>query len=180
MTARMLQRPIYGGPFGHGQYALATLPTIANGLHAVRFMVIEPRRGTVLSVADDKLAAMASARRLLVGLPTAGAANDASWVQIRFWPDLPAGRALRPRPISRRRREVFSRSEGRCAYCRTRLELEGAWHVDHAFPRALGGGDEPLNLVAACAPCNLAKRDRTALEFVRDRHEAESSERIKT
>jgi HNH endonuclease len=163
---RMLQRPLYGGPFGHGQYALATLPTITNGLHAVRFMVIEPRRGTVLSVADDKLAAMASARRLLVGLPDARAANDANWEQARFWPDLPAGRALRPRMVSRRRQEVFGRSGGRCHYCHALLTLDGRWHVEHMVPRALDGGDDAGNLVAACAPCNLAKSDRTALEFV--------------
>ena len=166
MTSRMLQRPIYGGPFGHGLYTLATLPTIANGLHAVRFMVIEPRRGTVLAVADEKLAAIAAARRLLVGLPTAGAANDPLWVQTAFWPDLPATRPARPRPPSRRRREVFARSEGRCHYCRMCLALDGCWHVEHQLPRALGGDDSPSNLVAACAPCNLAKRDRTALEFV--------------
>lgn len=41
-TARMLQRPIYGGVFGDGRYSLATVRTIANGLHAVRFMVMEP------------------------------------------------------------------------------------------------------------------------------------------
>ena len=166
MRTRMLQRPIYGGPFGHGQYALATLPTIMNGLHAVRFMVIEPRRGIVLSVADDKLAAMAAARRLLVGLPAATAANDARWEQGAFWPDLPVARSARPLAISRRRREVFARSDGRCHYCRGALVLDGRWHVEHMVPRALGGDDVASNLVAACAPCNLAKSDRTALEFV--------------
>ncbi len=165
-TVRMLQRPIYGGVFGQGVYVLATLPTIANGLHAVRFMVIEPRRGTVLSIADDKLAAMAGARRLLVDLPADGAANDAQWEQAGFWPDLPGGRAARPRPIARRRLEVFSRSEGRCHYCRAALTLDGRWHVEHMVPRALGGDDVSGNLVAACAPCNLTKRDRTALEYV--------------
>ncbi len=165
-TPRMLQRPIFGGPFGHGLYALATLPTISNGLHAVRFMVIDPRRGTVLSIADDKLAAMAGARRLLVGLPAAGAANDSKWEQAAFWPDLPGGRAARPRPISRRRLEVFSHSDGRCHYCHAALTLDGRWHVEHQVPHALGGSDVPSNLVASCAPCNLRKGDRTALEYV--------------
>ncbi len=154
---RMLQRPIYGGPFGHGQYALATLPTIANGLHAVRFMVIEPRRGTVLSVAEDKLTAIAGARRLLVGLPSTSAANDANWVQTGFWPDLPAGRAPRLRLISRRRQEIFARSECRCHYCHAPLVVDGPWHVEHMVPRALGGDDDASNLVAACASCNLQK-----------------------
>ena len=166
MTARILQRPIFGGAFGQGVYALATLPTIANGLHAVRFMVIDPRRGTVLSVADDKLAAMAGARRLLVGLPASGAANDARWQQRALWPELHVDRPPKVRVIARRRREVFARSEGRCHYCCAVLTLDGRWHVEHQVPRALGGGDQAHNLVAACAPCNLAKRDRTALEFV--------------
>ena len=163
---RMLQRPIYGGPFGHGLYSLATLPTVANGLHAVRFMVIEPRRGTVLAVADDKLQAIASARRLLVRLPAAAPANDAVWEQHALWPELPVDRPPTVRSISRRRREVFTRSDGRCHYCRAVLTLDGRWHVEHQVPRALGGDDVATNLVAACAPCNLAKRDRTALEFV--------------
>ena len=34
------------------------------------------------------------------------------------------------------------------------------------LPRALAGGDDIGNLVAACVRCNLAKHDRTALEFV--------------
>ena len=163
---RMLQRPIYGGVFGHGLYALATLPTIANGLHAVRFMVIESRRGSVLSVADDKLQALAQARRLLVGLPVAAAANDPAWTQPALWPELPVDRPPVTRRVSRRRREIFDRSEGRCHYCRAALTLDGRWHVEHMVPRALGGEDGACNLVAACAPCNLTKQDRTALEFV--------------
>lgn len=163
---RLLQRPIYGGVFGHGLYALATLPTIANGLHAVRFMVIEPRRGTVLSVADDKTQAMASARRILGTLPPPPAANDPTWEQSGLWPELPVDRPPKMRPISRRRREVFDRSQGSCHYCGAKLTITGKWEIEHQQPRALGGGDDALNLVASCAPCNLAKRDRTALEFV--------------
>ena len=161
---RMLQRPIYGGVFGRGLYALATLPTIANGLHAVRFMVIDPRVGTVLSVSDAKLEAIAMARRLLY--LTTSAANDAKWQQTALWPELPIEPVAKVRPISRRRRQVFERSGGRCHYCRFALTLDGRWHVEHMVPRALGGDDAAGNLVAACAPCNLAKRDRTALEFV--------------
>ena len=165
MNQRMLQRPIYGGVFGHGLYALATLPTIANGPHAVRFMVIEPRRGTVLSVADDKLQAISSARRHLTDLPAA-AANDAKWEQTGLWTDLPIDRPPRLQPVSRRRREVFARSLGRCHYCSAALTLDGRWQVEHMVPKALGGEDDASNLVASCAPCNLSKRDRTALEFV--------------
>ncbi|HEX7637946.1 MAG TPA: HNH endonuclease [Burkholderiaceae bacterium] len=165
-AARMLSRPIFGGPFGHGVYALATLPTISNGLHAVRWLVVEPRRGNVLAVADEKREALATARRLLLALPTPVSANDATWQQASLWPELPLARPPKVRSISRRRREVFERSQGRCAYCRAELAIHGPWHVEHQVPRALDGTEEPGNLVAACAPCNLAKSDRTALEFV--------------
>jgi hypothetical protein len=161
----MLQRPLLGGPFGAGRYSLATVPIVSHGLHAVRFMVIEPRAGAVLSSGLDKREAIESARRLLRG----PAANDQRWEQQALWPDLPLPAAVpKVRSISRRRREVFERSEGRCVYCRAVLTLDGRWHIEHQQARALGGGDDPLNLVAACAPCNLRKRDRTALEFLAD------------
>lgn len=162
---RMRQRPLLGGPFGTGRYSLATLPVVSHGLHAVRFMVIEPRAGAVLSSGLDKREAIESARRLLRG----PAANEPQWVQRALWPDLPLPADLpKVRSISRRRREVFDRSEGRCHYCRTTLTLDGRWHVEHMVPLALNGRDGVPNLVAACAPCNLRKRDRTALEFIAD------------
>jgi len=163
MKISMLQRPLSGGVFGQGQYALATLPTITEGLHAVRFMIVDPRSGAVLSVSEDKGEAIASARRALD--PTA--ANDPTWTQDALWPELVGPPAPpKPRKVSRRRREVYEKSEGRCHYCRTALTLDGKWHIEHMVPRALGGEDDSGNLVAACARCNLAKRDRTALEYV--------------
>ena len=51
--------------------------------------------------------------------------------------------------------------------------------VDHVIPQALGGGDDPRNLVTACQPCNAGKAatspddplvadvDATALLFAR-------------
>jgi hypothetical protein len=167
-TARLLQRPIYGGVFGEGRYALASMPTVARGLYAVRYMVVEPQDGLVLSVADGKVEALAMARERLQ------AANDhripdapAPQVQGELWPAAPLPEPRRASPyISRRRRTVFEASHGKCHYCGEAIELTGKWHVEHQFPRALGGGDGALNLVASCVRCNLAKGDRTALEFV--------------
>jgi hypothetical protein len=161
----MRRKPLLGGVFGRGEFELATQPAIVNGLHAVRFMVIEPRAGRVLAIADSKAEALAGARRVL----RACAANDEPhWVQPRLWSDaeLSVVSEPPPRPVSRRRREVFYRCGGRCHYCLRPLELASDWHVEHQMPQALGGTDEPANLVAACAPCNLAKSDRTAIEFV--------------
>lgn len=166
-SPNLLHRRIYGGPFGtDGRFALATQPCIQNGLHAVRFMVIDDGGG-VLSTAYDKLQALAAARRVL-WLAGPSAANDERWEQSGLWAvdELPVSRLDVAKPVSRRRREVFERSEGRCHYCRATLALDGKWHVEHMLPQALGGGDSPINLVAACPACNLAKSDRTALEFL--------------
>lgn len=170
----MRHRPIYGGLFGRGRYALATLPTVNRGLHSLQYLVIEPGPGVVLSVADDKVAALSSARRLLEAtqdlLKAEAIAAAASGAQQSLWPlealEQPPLRDVAVLPVGRRRREIFDKSNGRCHYCSTPLTLDGKWHIEHAFPRALGGLDEVSNLFAACVPCNLAKRDRTALEFV--------------
>lgn len=166
-SARMLFKPILGGAFGRGRYAMCSMPAVSRGLHSVRFLVMQPESGTVLSVAEDKVEALAGARRIL---HAADAANDApERAQLELWPDEPVQGCESPvhlRSVSKRRREVFDRSQGRCHYCGSVLTLDGSWHVEHQLPRALGGGDDGLNLVAACVPCNLEKSDSTAIEFV--------------
>jgi HNH endonuclease len=167
-------RPIFGGLFGHdGRYVMATMPCIERGLHAVRHMVLEPRTGGVLSVSTNKNQALSDARRLLrtaTTLATHQAANAPTMEQTGLWAeeDLPAVReaGTKPKQVPRRRREVFEKSGGRCFYCGTALTLDGKWHIEHQMPRALMGPDDLVNLVAACVPCNLAKGDRTAFEFI--------------
>lgn len=53
---------------------------------------------------------------------------------------------------------VLKRDNYLCAYCPNK-----ATTIDHVVPRALGGPSTWLNCVAACVPCNRAKRD-TPLE----------------
>lgn len=175
MSGALLHRPILGGVFGSGTYALATVTGVERGLHRTQFLVINPRTGAVVSAASGKTEALEAARRVIRATDTlsrfgARAANDEPEpTQIDMFPEaLPPAAAPKapPRKPSRRRREVFARSEGRCHYCKTALTLEGKWHVEHAIPRALDGTDDPMNLVAACEKCNLTKSDRTALQFV--------------
>ena len=54
------------------------------------------------------------------------------------------------------RRAVFARDNHRCQYCG-----EHADSIDHVLPRSRGGLHVWENVVAACRPCNLRKRDRT-------------------
>lgn len=50
----------------------------------------------------------------------------------------------------------------RCVYCHqpgdsTTGPDKRYWHIDHIYPRALGGDNKPDNLVLSCATCNLQK-----------------------
>ena len=69
-------------------------------------MVIDPRAGTVLSVADEKLEAIGMARRLL-HLATL-AANDARWQQAAFWPELPIELVPKVAAVSSRARIAWT------------------------------------------------------------------------
>jgi 5-methylcytosine-specific restriction endonuclease McrA len=53
------------------------------------------------------------------------------------------------------RRSVFARDGHRCQYCGHPAES-----IDHVVPRSRGGGHTWDNVVAACRPCNVRKRDR--------------------
>lgn len=166
-------KPLSGGLFGEGRFVMATMPCIERGLHAVRHMVLEPKTGAVLSASTNKNQALSDARRLLrtaTSLATHTAANQPLLEQSALWSEeeLPASTSpgAITKPIPRRRRQVFDRSSGKCFYCGDALTLDGKWHIEHQMPRALLGPDELPNLVASCIPCNLAKRDRTALEFI--------------
>lgn len=72
-------------------------------------------------------------------------------------------------PVSKRMRyEVLRRDGYACRYCGTR-GAEAALVVDHVTPRALGGKDEPSNLVTACEPCNTGKSSTVpGLDLVND------------
>ncbi|WP_052590840.1 HNH endonuclease [Luteipulveratus mongoliensis] len=54
----------------------------------------------------------------------------------------------------RTRFEVLRRDNYTCRYCRS---SEGALTIDHVTPVALGGTDDPDNLVACCKDCNAGK-----------------------
>jgi hypothetical protein len=66
----------------------------------------------------------------------------------------------------RKRRQVFDKCFGACAYCGTSLEFENSnWCPEHRMPRSRGGGNDLRNLVAACLLCNKRKRNRTPDEW---------------
>lgn len=59
--------------------------------------------------------------------------------------------------ISRRLRfEILRRDAHTCRYCGAQAP-DVKLTVDHVIPTTLGGGDDPSNLVTACADCNAGK-----------------------
>ena len=58
-----------------------------------------------------------------------------------------------------------------CTYCGVELTRRTVTR-EHVVPRCRGGGAGD-NLVPACGPCNRAKADRTLLQFLLQRREAE-------
>src|SRR5688572_15736636 len=56
-------------------------------------------------------------------------------------------------PLSReKRRAVWKRDLGLCAYCGTHVPFKRA-HIDHRNPRVNGGSNRMRNLATACASC---------------------------
>lgn len=59
--------------------------------------------------------------------------------------------------VSRRLRfEILRRDGHTCRYCGAQAP-DVVLTVDHVVAVALGGGDDPTNLVTACQPCNAGK-----------------------
>lgn len=61
----------------------------------------------------------------------------------------------------RLRYEVMRRDNHACRYCGAKAP-EAKLTIDHVIPQALGGPDEPANLVAACEDCNSGKTSTPA------------------
>jgi 5-methylcytosine-specific restriction endonuclease McrA len=59
------------------------------------------------------------------------------------------------RRVALSRRAVMARDGHRCQYCGAHADS-----IDHVVPRSRGGLHEWDNVVAACRPCNVRKRDR--------------------
>ena len=68
------------------------------------------------------------------------------------------------------RKAKFAEAGGKCVYCGVEVTYYSKRHntmeLDHKIPVSKGGSDDPDNLACSCRPCNRAKHDMTAEEFV--------------
>lgn len=176
-----LDKPLIGGAWGDG-FVMTSLVSTTTGLHQVLYFVRDASSGAVIGNGSDKQGALQQAREVMDKFGRAAVAQYVSGVQTRRDAEeaemrrrdeearkeiegIHRQRYSAVQSIPRRRRKIFEESDGQCHYCGTALTLDGKWHIEHKMPRALGGGNEPTNLVASCVSCNMKKRDTTDQEF---------------
>lgn len=111
-------------------------------------LCVVPSRRAVVLVLDHKADMLHDtgvalhSERLTVAVP--------SVIRLRQFVKVPFRRRA---PLNRR--GVFARDGHRCQYCGAAAES-----IDHVHPRSKGGEHTWENVVAACRPCNVRKRDR--------------------
>jgi len=52
---------------------------------------------------------------------------------------------------------IFERDNFKCVYCGASAHNGALLHVDHIYPKSLGGKSDVFNLVSSCSKCNLVK-----------------------
>lgn len=57
----------------------------------------------------------------------------------------------------------YAVQKGRCYWCKRVVGND--YHVDHVIPLSKGGSNGRENIVVACPPCNLSKKDKMPAEF---------------
>lgn len=173
-------RPILGGAFGYGRFDLCSLVTVSAGLDEVTYIVMERGARIPLGFGRSKGAALQLARECLIATDRAWfdhccerirAEREAAEQELQRLiheeaRDTSRKRSPKVSSIPRRRKALYEKFGGKCFYCCCDLEMTGRWHIEHKLPKALGGTNDPENLVLACAPCNLKKRDKTDTEFM--------------
>lgn len=66
---------------------------------------------------------------------------------------------------------IFKLQKGKCACCNSQLIQSGTgkYHVDHIFPIAKGGRNDPDNLQILCPRCNLSKGSKDPVVWAKER-----------
>ena len=63
---------------------------------------------------------------------------------------------------------LTARQNRQCAFCRAKLGVGRAVHLDHVMPLALGGMHDDANLQVLCQSCNLHKQAKDPIKFARE------------
>lgn len=181
--SRIRSKPALGGVFGAGGYILCSIHDIVDGLDETAYYVRSTETHYVVGSGDDRAEALRHARAVLQNIePLQLSMEMQAFTQWKVQYEEQCARERRQaieahrekiraesppvvKSIPRRRKQIFEADGGKCHYCATPLTLDGRWHIEHKMPKALGGGNEPGNLVASCVTCNHRKIDTTDIEF---------------
>ena len=88
--------------------------------------------------------------------------DDVQWMLRRLC-GVRGARKPRPqrKPIPRKiKAQVWTKTDGRCAYCDVQLNPFDGFEIDHVHPVCKGGTDDIDNLVPSCHTCNQRKGGR--------------------
>ncbi len=133
-------------------------PRPATSLSAVSRALVLNASYEPLSVVSDRRAAVLVLTDKAEVVADTGAVLHAADVEVPV-PSVVRLRYFVRVPFERRaalnRRAVFARDDHACQYCGRPADS-----LDHIVPRSRGGEHVWENVVAACRPCNVAKRDR--------------------
>ena len=131
------------------------------------------KRGVLLLGDGFEPLAITSARRALTMI-TKGVCAVVVPTSIRVCPGvyLPSvirllpkqGRRIPWRAQQVTRKNILVRDGYRCMYCGAKKRDGSELELEHIIPKSKGGKNTWENLVAACAPCNRRKNDRTPEE----------------
>ncbi len=65
--------------------------------------------------------------------------------------------------------DILRLQKFKCAYCGASVRKKKNRHVDHITPLVKGGTNDRRNLKVLCPPCNLSKKAKDPIDFVRSR-----------
>jgi 5-methylcytosine-specific restriction endonuclease McrA len=172
-------KSVIGGAFGAHGFQIGSKIMVESSLETVLYLVGNSDWSLVVGSGRSVPTALAVARDVLAKIPAVALSAIASEERARReylenerraeWQSAKSERRSADetkKTLPKRRVRIFEASGGECHYCHCSLDINGKWHVEHKMPVALMGSDADDNLVASCVSCNLAKRDRTDVEFV--------------
>ena len=70
--------------------------------------------------------------------------------------------------ISAKRRSIYLKYGGRCAYCGSPLDIH-QMTVDHVLPQSKGGSNSLENLMPSCRKCNTEKDSLILKDYKREK-----------
>lgn len=90
----------------------------------------------------------------------------------RFISKVKRGRNWIPKAV---RSEVYDRDQCICQYCHKKV-IPSKLTIEHVIPVSKGGIDDIINYITVCRSCNSSKKDKSLVEFIKNRWDIQISD----